>query len=184
MMCELLLLLEGVKNDEEHAHLLSVSTKESGAWLRALPVSALGLWMDDNTVRVAVGLCLGTAVCGPHSYQLCRTDVDALGRHALSCRQSEGRHQRHVEVNDIIQRSLTSAHVPSRLEPTGLSRLDRKSFRVSGNLLFHTEDCNIMLSKVMAFIRTLAVESSRRRERVLSCPLLSAKPFKMPFPSR
>ena len=63
-------LLECAENDEECARLLSVSTKESGAWLRALPVTALGLRMDDHTVRVAMGLRLGTAVCGPHSCQL------------------------------------------------------------------------------------------------------------------
>ena len=64
-------LLEGVANDEERAWLLSVSTNESGAWLMALPVSGLGLRMDDSTVRVAVGLRLGTAVCGPDSCQRC-----------------------------------------------------------------------------------------------------------------
>ena len=117
-------LLEGAENDEERARLLSVSTNESGAWLRALPMTALGLRMDDNTVRVAVGLRLGTAVCGPHSCQHCGAAVDALGRHALSCRWSEGRHQRHAAVNDIIKRSLSAAHVPSRLEPTGLLRSD------------------------------------------------------------
>ena len=82
--------------------------------------------MDDNTARVAVGLRLGTAVCGPHSYQHCGTAVNALGRHALSCRRSEGRHQRHAAVNDIIKRSLSAAHIPSRLEPTGLLRSDGK----------------------------------------------------------
>ena len=35
-------LLAGVEN-EECNRLLSVSTKESGAWLRTLPVTALGL---------------------------------------------------------------------------------------------------------------------------------------------
>ena len=34
-------LLECAENDEERARLLSVSTK-AGAWLRALPVTALG----------------------------------------------------------------------------------------------------------------------------------------------
>ena len=87
-------------------------------------MTALGLRMDDNTVRVAVGLRLGTAVCGPHSCQHCGAAVDALGRHALSCRWSEGRHQRHAAVNDIIKRSLSAAHVPSRLEPTDLLRSD------------------------------------------------------------
>ena len=119
-------LLERAENDEERARLLSVSTKESGAWLRALPVTALGLRMDDVTLRVAVGLRLGTAVCGPHTCQLCGSAVDVLGRHALSCRRSEGRHQRHAAVNDIIKQSLSAAHVPSRLEPIGLSRSDGK----------------------------------------------------------
>ena len=36
----------------------------------------------------------------------------------------EGRHQRHAAVNDIIKRSLSAAHVPSRLEPTGFLRSD------------------------------------------------------------
>ncbi len=51
-------LLDDALNDEERARLLSVSDKESGAWLRALPVSSLGLRMDDNTVCIAVGLRL------------------------------------------------------------------------------------------------------------------------------
>ena len=114
-------LLEGAGNDEECARLLSVSTKESGAWLRALPVSTLG-----STVRVAVGLRLGTTVCGPHSCQRCGDAVDALGRHALSCKRSEGRHQRHAAINAIVKNGLMSAHIPSRLEPTGLMRSDGK----------------------------------------------------------
>ena len=111
-----------------------MSTKESGAWLRALPVTALGLRMDDHTVRVAVGLCLGTAVCGPHSCQPCGTAVDSLGRHALSCKQSKRRHQRHAALNDIIKQGLSAAHVPSRLEPVGLSRSDGKTPDPHGSL--------------------------------------------------
>ena len=62
-------------------------------------------------MRIAVGLRLGVPICCPHSC------------HALSCRKSEGRHQRHAALNDIIHRS---AHVPSRLEPPGLNRVDGK----------------------------------------------------------
>ncbi len=47
-------------------------------------MSALGLRMDDNTVRVAIDLRLGTAICGPHYCQLCGEKVNTLGRHALS----------------------------------------------------------------------------------------------------
>ena len=85
-------LLHNAINDVEHARLLSVSDKEPGAWLRALPVSSLGLRMDDNTVRIAVALLLGTPVCRPHQCQHCSAMVDEFGRHTLSCRQSEGRH--------------------------------------------------------------------------------------------
>ena len=52
--------------------------------------------------------------------------VDALGRHALSCRWSKGRFQQHVALNDIIKQGLSAAHVPSKLKPAGLLRLDGK----------------------------------------------------------
>ena len=116
-------LLDDAENDEERSRLLAVSTRESGAWLRALPVSALGLRMDDDTVRVAVGLRLGAPVCGPHRCQHCPTEVNVLGRHTLSCKQSEGRHLRHAA---LVKRGMAAAHVPSRLEPTGLLRSDGK----------------------------------------------------------
>ena len=50
------LLLQNAPHDVARARLLAVSAKESGAWLKALPVSSLGLRMDDSTIRVAVGL--------------------------------------------------------------------------------------------------------------------------------
>ena len=52
--------------------------------------------------------------------------VDVLGRHALCCQRSGGRHHRHAALNTIISRALTTAGIPSRLEPTGLLRTDGK----------------------------------------------------------
>lgn len=115
-------LLDNAANDEERARLLAVTTKE----LRALHVTALGLHMDDSTVRVAVGLRLGARVCREHTCQLCSVEVNELGRHSLSCKRSEGRFQRHAALNDIFKHALSAAHMPSRLEPTGLSRTDGK----------------------------------------------------------
>ena len=119
-------LLEEAPDARSRARLLATGRKESGAWLNALPVSTLGLRMDDETARVAVGLRLGTPLCRPHECSNCGTMVDDLATHGLSCRFSEGRHPRHAAVNCIIQRALTSAKVPSRLEPTGLYRSDGK----------------------------------------------------------
>ena len=119
-------LLIKAKDDEDRARLLAASTKESGAWLRALPVSGLGMRLDDASVRIALGLRLGTPICGQHLCQHCGASVDVLGRHALSCKPSGGRHHRHAALNTIISRALTTAGIPSRLEPTGLLRTDGK----------------------------------------------------------
>ena len=100
--------------------------KESGAWLNALPISSLGLRMDNNTVRVSVDLRLGTTLCRPHACLHCGAEVNHLGTHGLSCVRSEGRHHRHAALNDIVHRALTAAHIPSRLEPSGIFRSDGK----------------------------------------------------------
>ena len=77
-------------------------------------------------MRIAVGLRLVTLICGPHLCQHCGASVDVLRRHALSCQRSGGRHHRHAALNTIISRALTTAGIPSRLEPTGLLRTDGK----------------------------------------------------------
>ena len=97
----------------------------SGDWLHALPISSCGLRLDDEAVRVAVGLWLGTNLCQPHQCP-CGTLVDARGTHGLACRRSAGRSARHSHINDIIWRALKRAGVPSTKEPSGLSRTDGK----------------------------------------------------------
>ena len=95
-----------------------------GLAIDVLPSSSLGLRMDDNTVRVAIGLRLGLPLCSPHTCRSCGDEVGANGLHGLSCRFSEGRHYRHSAINDIIHRALALAKIPSRLEPTNLSSSD------------------------------------------------------------
>ena len=119
-------LLENAPDALSRARLLAASAKESGTWLNALPISSLGLRMDDNTIRVSVGLRLGTTLCRPHACHHCGAEVNHLGTHGLSCVRSEGRHHRHAALNDIVHRALTAAHIPSRLEPSGIFRLDGK----------------------------------------------------------
>ena len=119
-------LLDNAPDPTSRARLLAASAGESGVWLNAPPISSLGLRMDNNTIRVAVGLRLGSSLCRPHTCHHCGAVVDHLATHGLSCRWSEGRHHRHAALNDIIHRALSSARVPSRLEPSGLFRSDGK----------------------------------------------------------
>ena len=100
--------------------------EESGAWLQTLPVSSLGLRMEDDVFRVATGLRLGVPICQPHKCQLCGSPVDRQGTHGLHCRKSLGRHPRHSAINDLIKRSLGSAKIPAHLEPAGICRSDGK----------------------------------------------------------
>ena len=81
-------LLQNAKDESDRVRLLAVSTKESGAWLETLPLSSMGLWMDDNTLRVSVGLSLGIPICGPHACQHCGCVVDTFGEHGLSCKKN------------------------------------------------------------------------------------------------
>jgi hypothetical protein len=81
--------------------------------------------MDDDVIRVAVGLRLGSNLCEPHTCS-CGVLVDARGTHGLACKRSAGRHPRHGLLNDVVWRAMLRAQVPSCKEPAGLSRSDGK----------------------------------------------------------
>ena len=101
------------------ARLLASRAPHSGDWLQAWPITACGLRLDDESIRVAVGLRLGSRLCAPHTCP-CGAEVDARGSHGLSCRRSAGRQTRHAQLNDAVHRALTRAGIPSHKEPVGL----------------------------------------------------------------
>ena len=82
--------------------------------------------MENDAVRVAVVLRLGSSLCVPHRCTQCGVHVDSSGTHGLSCRKSAGRHPRHAALNDIVKKALAAADIPSALEPVGLCRSDGK----------------------------------------------------------
>ncbi|GAU91574.1 hypothetical protein RvY_03802 [Ramazzottius varieornatus] len=105
----------------DKARLHAVSTKESGAWLNALPVSTLGNLLEDNSFRISVGLRLGAKLCETHICR-CGLKVDITGRHGLAYKHSAGRHSRHDALKGIIHRALTTCQVHNVREPIGLMR--------------------------------------------------------------
>lgn len=111
--------------DMDKARLLATSGQHSSDWLHAMPISSCGLRLDDETVRVAVGLRLGLELCEVHECP-CGATVDTRGTHGLSCRQGAARATRHQQLNDLIYRALRRADVPAAKEPSGLSRSDGK----------------------------------------------------------
>ena len=118
-------LQESLTDVRERARLLAVSAPRSSDWLNALPIASCGLRLDDEAVRIAAGLRLGTKLCEPHVC-ICGSAVDPRGHHGLSCRKSSGRTSRHHNLNDIVCRALAKAEIPAIKEPSGLSRSDGK----------------------------------------------------------
>ena len=96
-------LLDVSDSSKMRARLLAASVKESGAWIQAMPISAVGLRMTDDEIQTAAALCLGASLCHPHKCRLCGRDVDQYATHGLSCQRSVGRHFRHAAINNIIQ---------------------------------------------------------------------------------
>ena len=92
----------------------------SGDWLNALPSTSLGLHMNNEQLRTAASVRLGTPVSIDHTCVRCGSFADGYGRHAFCCPRSTGRHLRHHLMNDVIDRAMHSIQIPTRLEPSGL----------------------------------------------------------------
>ena len=117
-------LLENASSNLEKARLRAVSRPGAGAWLQALPSHPLGTALEDNTLRICVGLRLGTPLVSPHTCSQCGDPVGPRAHHGLSCSRSLGRHPRHSMINETFARGLRSAGTPRTREPTGLHRAE------------------------------------------------------------
>ena len=107
--------------ERTRARLLASCAPGSEVWLNAIPSAPLGLNLDNNTLRIAIGLRLGVPLVMPHQCP-CGAAVDKFGHHGLACKRSAGRHLRHNLLNDGILRALHSAGVQAIREPPGLDR--------------------------------------------------------------
>lgn len=118
-------LEDSLQDTYDQARVKASQSPHASDWLYALPIAARGLRLDNETVRVAVGLRLGVAICEPHLCA-CGANVSARGAHGLSCSLGFGRQARHSNINDLIHRSLNRAGIPAIKEPSGLTRSDGK----------------------------------------------------------
>ena len=80
-------VLEPSYSDPYHkARLLASRNSMCGHWLHAWPISACGLRLDNEAVRVAIGLRLGIDLCEAHDCP-CGFKIDRIGSHG--CRAVE-----------------------------------------------------------------------------------------------
>ena len=108
----------------QHASLLAARVTHSGDWLLVLPITACGLRLDDEAVRIAVALRLGSELSSPHACR-CGSSVDARGMHGLVCKHAPSRVVRHHALNECVSRAFSAAAIPVK-EPSGLAHKDGK----------------------------------------------------------
>ena len=99
--------------------------KFGSQWLNVVPCKNLGLKLDDQQLRISIGLRLGANISVAHT---CHFDkrVERDGVHGLSCTKSAGRFSRHATLNSLIKQTFGSLDLPSMLEPRGLYRTNDK----------------------------------------------------------
>ena len=101
-------LVEASVHTAHHqASFLAASSQHSGGWLLVLLIASCGLKLDDEAVRVAVGLRLGLVLCVPHNCH-CGSPVDARGFHSFVCKRAPGRSSKvKLELKESIQASIS-----------------------------------------------------------------------------
>ena len=77
-------LMSTSQSPADLARLKAVVTPHAGDWLHAPPLTAVGLRLSEEAIRVAIGYRLGTNICQPPHMRMWRNS----GRHGLACRKS------------------------------------------------------------------------------------------------
>ena len=118
-------LLASQPDEHNRARLFAAPAPHICDWLIVLPISSSGLRLDDDAIRVAIGLRLGANLCDPHVCP-CSAFVNSRGTHSLSCKRGLSKLATHAVINNLIHCALVIVRIPSTMEPFGLSRSDGK----------------------------------------------------------
>ena len=118
-------LLSRCVSEVDVAKMKAAGAPHAGDWLNVPPITAVGLRLSDEAIRVIIGYRLGSVTCQPHTC-ICGSKVNARGLHGLSCRKSTPRHIRHSQLNDLIWKAVRKAQTAAVKELHGLTREDGK----------------------------------------------------------
>ena len=119
------LVLSRAQCDVDKARLFAAASPHSGDWLHPPPITAVGLRLSDEAIRVAVARRSGCKACEPHMCA-CGKAVDARGLHGRSCRRSAPRQQSHSHLNGILWRVIKRAQTPAVEETVSPMHDDNK----------------------------------------------------------
>ena len=114
-------------NQADRARLIAVSSRHAGDFLNAIPSSTVGTRLDNTSLRIAVGLLLGSNICSP-LVCVCAVSKSVQQGHMVCLAVSlpvvtSGTTQSMISSNERWhQQRLT----PAILEPASLSRSDGK----------------------------------------------------------
>ena len=112
-------------NGRDKGRLLGCAYIGSGDWIDVIPLSTLQLGLTNDEFRVDTGYRLGAPITSTFMC-VCGFFCDTDGAHVLICAKIKARFQRHNNCNILIKQLLSSAGLPSTLEPSGLLRKDER----------------------------------------------------------
>ena len=105
-------------------------------WLNVVPFKNLGLNLDDQQLRISIGLLLGIKICVAHTCH-CGRRVERAFFYGLYCTKSAGRFSRHATLNSLIKHTLGSLDLASMLEPRRREQyVSAKTFRQKNSRRF------------------------------------------------
>ena len=85
--------------DDKRSKVFTVHQGKFGSqWLNIVPCKNLGLKLDDQQLRISIGLRLRANICVVHTCH-CGKRVERDSLHGLSCTKSAGRFSRHASLN-------------------------------------------------------------------------------------
>ena len=100
-------------------------SKFESEWLNVVSCKNRGLKLDNQQLRISIGLRLGDNICVAHTcHRGKRVKRDAL--HGLSCTKNAGHSSRHATLNSLIKQMLGSPDLSSLLKQRGLYGTDGK----------------------------------------------------------